>query len=83
MNAWIIAATLATAAVLGGCKQPEEERPRVDEAPNEGREETRTIRNTENIGYAGDAIADKVEGAMDAGEAARQRLDAADREQTQ
>lgn len=83
MNAWIIAATLAAAVTLGACKQPEEERPRVDEPASEGREETRTIRNTEHIGYGGNAIADKVEGAMDAGEAARQRLDAADREQTQ
>lgn len=40
----------------------------------EGREETRSIRNTQAIGYSGDAIADQIDAALDANEARNERL---------
>ena len=40
----------------------------------EGREETRGIRNTREIGVSGDAIADRVDSALDANEAHAQRM---------
>ena len=43
----------------------------------QGREETRSIRNTEAIGYSGNAIADKVDGALDANDQRKQELDRA------
>jgi hypothetical protein len=63
--------TLLLAALLGACG--------ADDAAvadrSEGREETRNIRNTEAIGYAGDAIADKVDAALDASDQRRDQLD--------
>lgn len=59
--------------MLGACGSPE---PPAEAAAPEGREETRGIRNTEAIGYAGDAIADKVDGALDANDERKARLDA-------
>ena len=44
---------------------------------HEGREETRAIRNTEAIGYSGDAIADKVDAALDANDEHKKKLDEA------
>ncbi|MEW6166126.1 MAG: hypothetical protein AB1651_00255 [Pseudomonadota bacterium] len=65
-------AAICTALLLAACggREPPPE-PRAEE----GREETRNIRNTEAIGYAGDAIADKVDGALDANDQRKQRLD--------
>ncbi len=40
----------------------------------EGREETRTIRNTQAIGYSGEAIADQIDAALDANDARNERL---------
>lgn len=40
----------------------------------EGREETRNIRNTREIGGAGDAIANKVDQALDANDQRMERL---------
>lgn len=40
----------------------------------EGREETQGIRNTREIGVAGDAIADRVDSALDASDAHAQRM---------
>lgn len=65
---------------LAAC-HPKENPQRVDDA-KQGREETRGIRNTEAVGYAGDAIADKVDAALDANEQAKQKLDEAEAEQT-
>jgi hypothetical protein len=62
----LLLATLLTAC--GGGEAPPAERA-------EGREETRSIRNTEAIGYAGDAIADRVDGALDANDQRRDQLD--------
>lgn len=60
-------------ALLAACNGREAPPP-VD--PVDGREETRNIRNTEAIGYAGDAIADKVDAALDANDQRQQQLDA-------
>lgn len=54
--------SIFVAALLTGCGNSEPREQRVEE----GREETRSIRNTESIGYAGEAIADKVDAALDA-----------------
>jgi hypothetical protein len=64
---------LMLAALLAACSKPEE--PVADRKPPQGREETRGIRNTEAIGYSGGAIADKVDGALDASEARKSQLD--------
>ena len=67
----------AALALVAACS------PKVDEDGNreslagEGREETRGIRNTENIGYAGNAIGAKVDAALDAND---QRTDTLDRQ---
>lgn len=63
---------LLFAALLSACgagDKPEAQR-------GDGREETRSIRNTEAVGYAGDAIADKVDAALDANDQRRRQLDA-------
>ncbi len=57
----LLCSTFAT-ALLAGCGSSA---PREQQA-EEGREESRSIRNTESIGYAGDAIADKLDAALDA-----------------
>ena len=57
-------------AACGGATPPAEER-------SEGRDDTRGIRNTEAVGYSGDAIADRVDGALDANDQRREQLDAA------
>lgn len=75
-----LVATLAALAMLAACKKPDTG-PRA-ETPPEGREETRGIRNTEAIGYAGDAIGDKVDQALDAADDAKRRLDEAEAAQT-
>jgi hypothetical protein len=62
----------AVVAALAGCSPPAEE-PVAAQAP-EGREETRNIRNTEAVGYSGPAIADRVDAALDAGEARDRQL---------
>jgi hypothetical protein len=58
---------------LAAC-QPTPEPKKVDQP--QGRAETQGIRNTEAIGYAGDAIADKVDGALDANDQRKAELDA-------
>ncbi len=65
-------AILGAALLLGACGKHEE--PVADREP-QGREETRGIRNTEAIGYSGNAIADKVDGALDANDARKAQLD--------
>jgi len=60
------------ASLLAACGVPEDESGKRQSLAGEGREETRSIRNTENIGYSGNAIADKVDGALDAND---QRVD--------
>lgn len=50
---------------LGACNSPTAQ---TQESHDEGREETRHIRNTEAIGYSGAAIADQVDTTLDAHE---------------
>lgn len=63
----------ASAILFAACNQP----PETAAAPAEpqGREETRTIRNTEAIGYSGDAIANKVDSALDTNDQRKEQLD--------
>lgn len=75
------AAVLAAAALLAAC-HPKDKPQHVDQPP-QGREETRGIRNTEAVGYAGNAIADKVDAALDANDQAKQKIDAAEAQQAQ
>lgn len=58
---------------LGACSRQE---PAAETAAPEGRDETRNIRNTEAVGYAGGAVADKVDGALDANDERKAKLDA-------
>ena len=71
-----IPCAILAAALLGtsGCGKS------VDEPPpprsTQGREETRAIRNTEAIGYSGNAIANEVDSALDANDQRKDQLDA-------
>jgi hypothetical protein len=53
---------LLLAGLLAACGTEE---PPAEPRPPEGRTETQAIRNTEAVGIAGDAIADKVDAALD------------------
>ncbi len=68
----LLAAAMLSSLALSACGKPAA----PPQAEEEGRPETRSIRNTEAIGYDGAAIADKVDAALDAGEARKQQLDA-------
>ncbi len=73
-------ALIVLMTALAACgKKPELPEP----GEPQGRAETAPIRNMENIGYAGDAIADKVDGALDANDQRKAELDAALDAQTQ
>lgn len=66
---------LSLLLVLSACR----EQPEPTRSPPEprGREETRSIRNTEAIGYSGEAVADKVDTALDANDQRKEQLDKA------
>jgi len=71
-------AMVALGLLLSACGSDEAPSVAASPAPSEdGRSETRSIRATDSIGYAGDAIADQVDGALDANDARKQSLDAA------
>jgi PBP1b-binding outer membrane lipoprotein LpoB len=61
----IFGVLVATAFLLAACSDDETRRV---EREQKGREETRSIRHTEAVGYSGDAIADKVDSALDKSE---------------
>lgn len=62
--------------LLAACGRDE---PPPPEPQPQGRVETQAIRNTEAVGYSGNAIADKVDSALDKNEeAARKAREAAD-----
>ena len=67
MKAWIVVLALA----LGACSSKEQ--PPPPEKPPEGRAETQSIRNTEAVGYGGDAVADKVDDALNKTEEATKK----------
>lgn len=75
-----LALSLAVVTVsLAACgKQPEAPKP----GEPQGRAETEALRNTEAVGYAGDAIANKVDGALETNDARKAELDAALEAQT-
>lgn len=70
-----LAVLMFTSAIaLAACKA---EDPVADKREPKGREETRSIRATESIGYSGDAIADKVDATLDANDERKNKLDQA------
>ncbi|MDO9453844.1 MAG: hypothetical protein Q7J29_13405 [Stagnimonas sp.] len=71
MRALTIIVLLAALTACG--KQPEVPKP----GEPQGRAETQPIRNTEALGYDGKAIADKVDGALDANDQRKAELDSA------
>lgn len=73
--------TLLLILILAACSAPEE--PPVEEKPPQGRAETQSIRNTEAIGYSGNAVADKVDAALTKTEERKEETDRAAEEQTQ
>jgi hypothetical protein len=76
-----IAAVMAGALLLSACDERQQRPP--PKRAEQGREETRSIRNTEAIGYSGNAIADKIDGALDTSEQRKQELDRALEQQVQ
>lgn len=75
--------TVLIFAALAACSpSPQPAPPSAPPAPA-GRPETANIRNTEAIGYSGNAIADKVDKALDANEQRKQQLDEEERRQTE
>src|SRR3546814_12014618 len=73
MKTSIICAAVVCAALLTAC-HPTEQPERVDQ-PQQGRDETPGIRNTEAIGYAGNAIGDTVAAALDDNDQAKPQKD--------
>lgn len=58
-------------AMLAGCDVSSSDTPKPK---IEGREETKNIRNTREIGVSGDAIANRVDSALDANDAHARQL---------
>lgn len=56
---------IATSIICSACSPPDKSK---DHKVEQGREETRTIRNTKSIGYSGNAIANKVDSALTSSE---------------
>ena len=73
MTRFALSLTIAAVALAACGKQPEVPKP----GEPQGRAETQPIRNTEAVGYAGDAIANKVDGALEANDARKAELDKA------
>ena len=70
---------LFVASALSACggddANPDKPGRQVKSRAGEGREETKSIRNTENIGYAGNAIGAKVDQALEINENRPAELD--------
>lgn len=70
-----LATGLYAALLLAACNpQPDDSGQRESRA-GQGREETQGIRNTENIGYSGNAVADRLDAALDANDRRTEDLD--------
>ena len=68
--------TAALLLVLSACSPPpEDENSKRKSLAGEGREETSTIRNTENIGDSGNAIGAKVDQAITTTENSKAEMD--------
>lgn len=67
--------TIIAASLLGlsGCGKSADEPPQP--RSTQGREETRNIRDTEAVGYSGDAVANQVDAALDANDQRKEQLD--------
>lgn len=63
-----LAVVVAVTACGGDDADPDEPGRQVKSLAGEGREETSGIRNTENIGYAGNAIGAKIDQTLEANE---------------
>lgn len=63
--------------VACGHHEPEHQVAPAKPKAEQGRAETQAIRNTSEIGYAGDAVADKVDAALDANDQSKKKMDAA------
>ncbi len=72
--------TVLSAALLAGLGACGGQQNAESAADANGREETRNIRNTESIGYSGEAIANQLDGALDAHDQRQQQLDQADQQ---
>ncbi|MDP3858206.1 MAG: hypothetical protein Q8Q73_10660 [Stagnimonas sp.] len=70
-------ACLCLLLALAACK-PAESPVVQSPAEPEGRAETQGIRNLDAVGVSGSAIADKVDGALDAAEQRKRELEAQD-----
>lgn len=64
---------LAFSLGLAACGAPEE--PPAEKKQPQGRAETRSIRNTDAVGYSGSEIADKVDGALNANDERNKQLE--------
>jgi hypothetical protein len=69
-------AILYVAAIVGACSEKPPAAP-PPPATNSGRPETASIRNTEAVGTGGQAIANKVDAALNANDASKENLDKA------
>ena len=74
MRHFIVPAFIAATLILSACGKKEPEQP---VKPIAGREETQGIRRTEAIGYSGNAIANKVDGALNANDKQMEKTDQA------
>ena len=74
MRHFIVPAFIATALLLPACGK---KTPDTPVKPIAGREETQGIRNTDAVGYSGNAIADKVDGALNANDRQMEKTDQA------
>jgi outer membrane biogenesis lipoprotein LolB len=77
MKAASRALLLLAGLVLNACSRPEPAKPAEPEAgAYQGREETRTLQNADNIGYDGTGIQKKLDGALDKNDQRSADLDA-------
>lgn len=67
-----IVPVLLLTALIAGCGSSDPQA--AEKLKHQGREETRGIRNSQNIGYSGKAIADHVDEALDANEKRNKEL---------
>jgi PBP1b-binding outer membrane lipoprotein LpoB len=65
---------LVAGLMLASCSQQDDAPPPKQK---QGRAETQGIRNTEAIGYSGNAIADKVDSALNANDQQKAKMDKA------
>jgi len=77
MRYFIAPTLLSMSLMLAACGQKQQDPIPVTPKPQVGRAETQGIRNTDAIGYSGSAIANKVDSALNANDAQKDRMDQA------